>query len=404
MAISRDKPGRGVYSFGGEGKSDGEDGMSSGFSFFRLWGLIVKEFTQFRRDRSTFAMVISLPIVQLILFGLAINMNPHYLPAALINADDGVFSRTLVQGLQNTAYFSFNHFPKSEQDAARMMARHEVLFTLNIPPDFSRQLVRGMRPSVLMEVDGTDPVSVGYAMSAASNLLPTVFQYDLEGPLQSLNGTNGPVNFIVHTKYNPSAITQYNIVPGLLGTVLTMTFVMVASMALTREREQGTMENLLATPILPVEVIIGKAAPFLMVGYLQVIIVTMLAVWFFKVPLLGSVLLLLLLTLPFILANLFVGIMVSTLAKTQLEASQISIFFFLPSMLLSGFAFPFKGMPEWAQWIGNVLPLTHFVNIVRGIMLKGIGFLDAWPDVWPILIFMMVMLVVALNRYRQTLD
>lgn len=378
--------------------------MNDTFSMSRLWSLIVKEFTQFRRDRSTFAMVISLPIVQLILFGLAINMNPHFLPAALINSDNGVFSRTLIQGMQNTQYFTFNHFPQSEAEAAQMMARHEVLFILNIPPDFSRQLVRGKRPSVLLEVDGTDPVSVGYAMSAATNLLPTVFQYDLIGPLQHLNPKNGPVNFVVHTKYNPSAITQYNIVPGLLGTVLTMTFVMVASMALTREREQGTMENLLATPILPVEVIIGKAAPFLLVGYIQVIIVTMLATWFFKVPLLGSVWLLLLLTLPFILANLFVGIMVSTMAKTQLEASQISIFFFLPSMLLSGFAFPFKGMPVWAQWIGNVLPLTHFVNIVRGIMLKGIGFVDAWPDVWPILLFMFVMLFVALNRYRQTLD
>jgi len=378
--------------------------MTDGFSLSRLWGLIIKEFTQFKRDRSTFFMVISLPIVQLILFGLAINTNPHFLPAALINSDSGVFSRTLVQGLQNTQYFTFDHFPQSENEASKMMARHEVLFTLNIPPDFSRQLVRGKKPSVLLEVDGTDPVSVGYAMSAATNLLPTVFQYDLVGPLKSLNGTNGPVNFLVHTKYNPSAITQYNIVPGLLGIVLTMTFVMVASMALTREREQGTMENLLATPILPVEVIIGKAAPFLLVGYAQVMVVLIIAVWFFKVPLLGSVVLLLILTLPFILANLFVGIMVSTIAKTQLEASQVSIFFFLPSMLLSGFAFPFKGMPIWAQWIGNILPLTHFVNIVRGIMLKGINFFDAWPDIWPILVFMTVMLIIALKRYRQTLD
>lgn len=378
--------------------------MKDGFSWSRLWGLIIKEFTQFKRDHSTFAMVISLPVVQLILFGLAINTNPHYLPAALINSDNGVFSRTLVHELQNTQYFTFNHFPKSEKEAAQMMARHEVLFTLNIPPDFSRQLVRGKHPSVLLEVDGTDPVSVAYAMSAATNLMPTIFQYDLTGPLQNLNATSNPANLIVHTKYNPSAITQYNIVPGLLGTVLTMTFVMVASMALTREREQGTMENLLSTPILPVEVIIGKAAPFVIVGYIQVVIVTMIATWFFHVPLLGSVWLLLILTLPFILANLFVGIMVSTMAKTQLEASQISIFFFLPSMLLSGFAFPFKGMPIWAQWLGNMLPLTHFVNIVRGIMLKGINFLDAWPDVWPILLFMMIMLVIALKRYRQTLD
>lgn len=378
--------------------------MKNRFSFYRLWGLIVKEFTQFRRDRNTFAMVIGLPIVQLTLFGLAINTNPKYLSTALINADGGPFSRTLVHELENTEYFKFDHYPATEEDAGKLMATHQVLFTLNIPPDFSRKLVRGEHPSALLEVDGTDPVSVAYAVSASTNLMPTVFQYDLQGPLASLNYKGPAANLLVHTKYNPSGITQYNIVPGLLGTVLTMTFVMVASMALTREKEQGTMENLLSTPVLPVEVIIGKAMPFIIVGYLQVIIVMFIATYLFKIPLLGSELLLLTLALPFILANLFVGIMISTLANTQLEASQVSLFFFLPSMLLSGFAFPFKGMPIWAQWIGNVLPLSHFINIVRGIMLKGIGFAEAWVDLWPILVFMFVMLFIALNRYRQTLD
>lgn len=378
--------------------------MTNGFSFFRLWGLIVKEFSQFKRDHSTFAMVISLPIVQLLLFGLAINMNPKYLPTALINSDNGPFSRTLVHELENTQYFKFDHYPASEREAKKMMETHQTLFTLNIPPDFSRKLVRGEYPVALLEVDGTDPVSVAYALSASSNLMTSVFQYDLVGPLQSLNPKHGAAELRVHVKYNPSAITQYNVVPGLLGTVLTMTFVMVASMALTRERERGTMESLLSTPILPLEVIIGKAAPFLLVGYIQVIIVIMLAVFFFGVPMLGNPILLFILVLPFVMANLFVGIMISTLAKTQLEASQISLFFFLPSMLLSGFAFPFKGMPMWAQAIGNVLPLTHFINIVRGIMLKGIGFAEAWVDIWPILLFMLVMVFVALKRYRRTLD
>lgn len=374
------------------------------FSFFRLWGLIVKELTQFRRDKSTFAMVISLPIVQLILFGLAINTNPKHLPAALINFDNGPFSRTLVHQLENTQYFKFDHYPASEQAAKNLLNTHQVLFTLNIPPDFSRKLVRGEYPAALLEVDGTDPVSVAYAVSASTTLMSNVFQYDLIGPLKSLSPKTGPAELRIHTKYNPSAITQYNIVPGLLGTVLTMTFVMVASMALTRERERGTMETLLATPIRPLEVIIGKSTPYIVVGYIQVVLVILLAITFFKIPMLGSIWLLFLATLPFILANLFVGIMISTLAKTQLEASQISIFFFLPSLLLSGFAFPFKGMPLWAQELGNILPLTHFINIVRGIMLKGVHLPGVWVDLWPILIFMFAMLIIALKRYRKTLD
>lgn len=378
--------------------------MSDHFSWYRLWGLIIKEFTQFKRDRSTFALVIGLPIVQLILFGLAINTNPRHLPSALINNDDGPFARTLVHEMENTQYFKFDHHPHSEQAAQQLFDTHQVLFTLSIPADFSRQLVRGKHPEILLEVDGTDPVSVGSAVAAANGLMPSVFQYDLVGPLKWLAPKDPPATLIVHTKYNPNAITQYNIIPGLLGTVLTMTFVMVASMALTRERERGTMESLLSSPLLPIEVIIGKAAPFIVVGYLQVMIVLLLATLFFKVPLIGSAWLLLFIALPFILANLFVGIMISTIAKTQLEASQISMFFFLPSMLLSGFAFPFKGMPFWAQWLGNILPLTHFINIVRGIMLKGIGWQAVWIDLWPILLFLIVILWIALRRYRQTLD
>lgn len=378
--------------------------MITTFSLARLNGLIIKEFTQFKRDHSTFAMVISLPIVQLILFGLAINTNPKHLPSALINFDSGPFSRTLIHQLSNTQYFKFDHFPKSEKESLDMMQTHQVLFTLTVPPDFSRNLVRNKHPQALLEVDGTDPVSVAYAMSAANNLMRDVFQYDLNGPLESLKPKREPAELLIHTKYNPLAITQYNIVPGLLGTVLTMTFVMVASMALTKEREQGTLESLLTTPVLPSEVIIGKSTPFIVVGYVQVIAVILIAILFFGVPMIGSWTLLLVVTLPFILSNLFVGMMISTISNTQLEASQLSIFFFLPSLLLSGFAFPFKGMPMWAQWIGNALPLTHFINIVRGIMLKGIGFFEAWPDIWPILIFMLLMLFIAMKRYRQTLD
>lgn len=378
--------------------------MPDKFSFFRLWGLIVKEFLQFKRDYTSFVMIISMPVIQLIIFGLAINTNPKNLPTALINSDPGPYARTLIQGMENTGYFKFDHFPASEDEAKKLIETHQVLFTLNIPSDFSRQFVRGKQPQALLEVDGTDPVSVAYAVAASAGMMPNLFQYDVVGPLGFLQNKTQPAVLNVHTKYNPVAITQYNIIPGLIGTLLTMTFVLVASMALTREKEHGTMETLLSTPILPIEVIIGKAAPFIIVGYLQVFVILLIAIFLFKVPMVGSIFLLLLVVLPFVLANLSVGITISTIAKTQLEASQTSILFFLPSLLLSGFAFPFKGMPVWAQTIGQVLPLTHFINMVRGIMLKGITFKEAWIDLVPVLLFMAVMMVIALKRYRKTLD
>jgi ABC-2 type transport system permease protein len=378
--------------------------MQNTFSFYRLGSLVIKEFTQFRRDRGTFMLIVIMPILQLLIFGLAINANPKWLPSALINSDNGPFSRTLVHALENTQYFKFDHYPKSENEANKLIATHQVLFSLNIPPDFSRKLVRGDKPSALLEVDGTDPISVGYAISASNGLLTNAFQYDLIGPLKSLNPQSGPVQLIIHTKYNPTINTQYNIVPGLFGMLLTSALVVVASMALTRERERGTMETLLSTTIMPLEVIIGKATPFIIVGYLQVIIVLLMAIFFFNIPMTGNPILLLTMVFPFIIANLSVGITISTIAKTQLEASQLSMLFFMPSMTLSGFAFPFKGMPNWAQWIGNALPLTHFINIVRGIMLKGIQFSEVWVDLWPILLFILVMLSIALKRYRQTLD
>lgn len=374
------------------------------FSWRRLNGLFVKEFSQFKRDYSTFVLVIGIPLIQVLLFGLAINTNPKSLPTALLNSDNGQFSRTLIHEFANTHYFAFDHFPQTEVEADNLIKRHETLFTLNIPADFSRNIIRGKQPEVLLEVDGTDPVSVAYAVQSARDLIPNVFQYDLHGPLQSLNQTQAPINFVIHTKYNPNAITQYNIVPGLMGTVLTITFVMVASMALVRERERGTLESLLSTPITPLEVILGKSAPFFFVGYLQVILILFFATEFFKIPMHGSMLLLLFVTLPFILANLFVGILISTISRTQLEASQIGIVFFLPSLLLSGFAFPFKGMPMWAQTLGNFLPMTHYIYMVRGIMLKGVVLADIWWDLITLTLFMLIILIIALKRYRRTLD
>lgn len=374
------------------------------FSFFRVWGLVVKEFTQLKRDHTTFALIIGLPLIQLILFGMAINMNPRHLPTAVINADSGPFSRTLIQGLENTNYFRIDHYPKTEADAKRLIETHQVLFVLNIPPDYSRKLVRGEKPVALLEVDGTDPVSVTSALSASNGMMPTLYQYDLAGPLKSLNPIQGAAELRVHVKYNPSSITEYNIVPGLLGVVLTMTFVMVASMSVTKESELGTMESMLSTPLLPIEVIIGKVIPFLLVGYLQVVVVLLITRFAYHVPFFGSPVTLLVIVFPFILANLFLGIFFSTITKTQLEASQISMFFIIPSILMSGFAFPFEGMPLWARVIGDVLPMTHFNNIVRGVMLKGVGWSELWIDVWPMLAFALITCLIAVKRYRRTLD
>lgn len=378
--------------------------MFKGFSWQRLSGLILKEFRQFKRDRGTFALVIGVPILQLLFFGLAINTNPRHLPAAVINYDNGPFGRSLQQGLANTAYFDFRYALSDDMSAKELMLKHKALFILTVPPDFSRQLIQGQHPSAVLQVDGTDPVSVAYAISASNGAMPTLFQHDLVGPLAGLKPVSVPADLRIQTLYNPSGITQYNIVPGLLGIVLTMTFVMVASMALTRERELGTLETLLSTPILPIEVMLGKATPFLIVGYLQVFIVLLLAVYLFHVPFVGNAPLLILLTLPFILSCLAVGITISTLANTQLEASQMSIVYFLPALLLTGFAFPFAGMPEWAQAIGRLLPVTHYIYIIRGIMLKGISLTQALGDIWQILLFLLVVLAIALKRYRRTLD
>jgi ABC-2 type transport system permease protein len=378
--------------------------MSKIFSLFRLQGLVVKEFTQLKRDKFTFALIVGLPLIQLILFGLAINANPKELPSALINFDHGPFSRMLIHGLENTKYFKFFYFPSSPEAANELMIRHKVQTIVTIPSDYSNKLIKGENPGALLEVDGTDPVSVGYAISASNILMQSLFTNASDLPA-SFRQKNPPLaHLIVQVRYNPSAITQYNIVPGLLGLVLTMTFVMVASMALTREREMGTLESLLSTSLLPSEVIIGKTLPFLLIGYAQVLLILLMARYFFHVPFLGSFTLLLVATLPFILANLFVGIFFSTFASTQLEASQLSTFFMIPSLILSGFAFPFAGMPPWAQWLGNLLPLTHYNNIVRGIMLKGAGIQEVLYDVWPIVLFLVIILILAMRNYRRTLD
>jgi ABC-2 type transport system permease protein len=374
------------------------------FNWRRFWTIVGKEFIQMRRDRVTFAMMIGIPILQLILFGYAINSDPKHLPTAVYSADNSVFSRTIVWGLRNSSYFDIVREPKSESEIQRLLAQGTVQFAMHIPVDFSRKLLRGERPDLLLEADATDPSAVGYAIAAINLLTTTVLDRDLTGPLTNLRGSPTPFNLVVHQHYNPENITQYNIVPGLMGVMLTMTMIIITALAITRERERGTMENLLSTPVRPGEVMIGKIVPYITVGYIQVFLILLASKFLFNVPIVGSVPLLLVLTLLFIVANLAVGITFSTIAKNQLQAVQMAFFFFLPSLLLSGYMFPFRGMPGWAQDIGEILPLTHFLRVVRGILLKGNGFAEIAPDLWPIALFLVVMLAIGIKRYRQTLD
>lgn len=374
------------------------------FTLHRLWAMVLKEFIQMRRDRVTFGMMVGIPMLQLVLFGFAINSDPRHLPTAIRSADQGPFARTLVSALRHSDYFQIVAEAGTEAEAARLLQFGEVQFVINIPEDFTRRLLRGERPAVLIEADATDPSATGPALSAMRAIADSVLDRDLTGPLAPLRARGGAIELRLHAHYNPENITQYNVVPGLMGVVLTMTMVIITGLAITRERERGTMENLLATPVRPFEVMVGKILPFILVGYIQVTLILLAARFLFGVPMVGSLLLLYPVALLFIAANLAVGITFSTLAQNQLQAVQMAFFFFLPSLLLSGFMFPFRGMPEWAQAIGSCLPLTHFLRIVRGILLKGNGLTEIWPELWPIALFVVAAMAVAVKRYRQTLD
>jgi ABC-2 type transport system permease protein len=374
------------------------------YSFRRFWAILKKEFIQMKRDRVTFAMIIGIPIMQIILFGFAINSNPKNLPTVIVNGDHSPYTRRFVRGLEHTDYFKFIKTDASEKEARYLMATNRAEFILNIPTDFSRELIRGHRPKLLMTVDATDPMLSGSSMAVASLLANRLFNEKWQGALSYLRPQPPPFELEMHPKYNPEQISYYNIVPGLIGLLLTMTLVMITASVMTREVERGTMENLLAMPIRPIEVMLGKILPYVLVGYFQLFFILLTMEFIFHIPFSGSVFLLCLIAFPFILANLSVGLMFSTAAKNQLQAQQMSIFFFMPAILLSGFMFPFYGMPMWAQWIGRILPLTYFLRITRGIVLKGNGWVDSWPNIWPIIIFMTVVLSIGLIKYRRTLD
>ena len=369
----------------------------------RILAVLLKEFVQLRRDRLTFAMMIGVPLMQLVLFGYAINNDPRNLPTAVVALDQGPLVRSIVRAAENTGYFRVLH-QGSDAQAEALLARGEVQFVWVFPADFSTRLLRGERPALAVFADASDPAAAGPAMAALQSLPALALSHDLKGSLSHLRPSAAPFELRVHRRYNPEGITAYNVVPGLMGVILTMTLVMMTSMAMTRERERGTLENLLATPVRPIEMMIGKILPYALMGYVQVLIIFGAARWMFGVPMVGSFMLLSAVVLLFILATLTVGFTFSTLARSQVQSMQMTMFYFLPNMLLSGFMFPFRGMPGWAQGIGEVLPLTHFLRIVRGIMLKGSGWGEIVFEAGAIGLFLLVMGVVAMLRYRQTLD
>ena len=374
------------------------------FSLGRFWAVVAKEFIQMRRDRVTLAMMLGIPLTQLILFGYAINSDPRHLPTAVLSGDNSVFSRSIVAAMQTSSYFDVVREAESRTDAQELLRSGTVQFVLTIPELFGQRIVRGEHPVLLLEVDATDPSASSNAASAFHEIVRRALQQDLKGPLSPLAPAEFPVDIRIHAQYNPEAISQYNIVPGLMGVILTLTLVIITGLAITRETERGTMESLLSTPVNPLEVMLGKILPYILVGYVQILLIFVAARFLFHIPMRGSLPLVLALSLVFIAANLTVGVTFSSLAKNQLQAMQLSVFFFLPSLLLSGFMFPFRGMPVWAQYLGEVLPLTHYLRFVRGVLLKGNGLAESMQFMWPIVIFWVVVVAIGFKFYRRTLD
>ena len=374
------------------------------FSLSRFLAVVIKEFLQLKRDPLTMSMMLTVPLMQLLLFGFAINNDPHRLPTALFIGDDSPQARGILSALEATNYFSVDHVVTTRAEGDRLLMRGEVQFMISVPPGFGRDLVRGDRPQLLIEADASDPTTIASALASAPTAIEQALGRDLKGPLAVRLPAPGPVDPVLHRLYNPEGLTRYNIVPGLMGVVLFMTMVMMTAMAVTRERERGTLENLLAMPISPFELMLGKICPFIGIGAVQVAIIMIVAKLLFGVPLVGSVWLVAAATMLFIAVNLALGFTISTMVDTQLQASQASFMPMLPSMMLSGFMFPFRGMPDWAQWLGECLPMTHFLRIVRGVFLKGAGLADCAIGLGALALMLVIVMAVAMSRYRQTLD
>jgi ABC-2 type transport system permease protein len=380
-----------------------------GFSLDRVTAVMIKEFKQLTRDRLTYAMMLGLPVVQLLLFGYAINTEPRHLPTAVLVQEDSVFARSMVSALAHSAYFDLTAQARSPAELDEMIRQGRVQFAVTIPADFTRRVARG-DPSgrngaqILVEADATDPSATGGAVAALAALPTQALIHDLKGALQPRGQGVPPFQVVVHARYNPEAITAYNIVPGLLGVILSMTLVMMTALSVTRETERGTMESLLATPVEPLEVMAGKLAPYVVMGLVQTAIILLLARFLFGVPMAGGWTGLSLGVALFIVGSLALGFLISTVARSQLQAMQMSVFYIFPSILLSGFMFPFRGMPAWSQVLGEAIPVTHFLRVVRGALLKGQDLGDMWRELLALLAFVSIVTALAMARYRRTLD
>jgi len=378
--------------------------LGSLFSLRRLRALMTKELIQMRRDRVTFAMMIGVPLMQLMLFGFAINSDPKGLPAALVAPTQDRFTRAMVSALETTGYYRFTHVGVTATEAEFLISRGDVSFVVTVPSDFGRRVLRGDQPQILIEADATDPSVASGAISTLGTVAADALLRETGGEAAAKARADAQLSVVVHRRYNPEGITQYNIVPGLLGVILQMTMVMMTGMALTREIERGTMENLLSMPVTPSEVMLGKVLPYFAVGGVQVLVVLTVAKLVFGVPFLGSLPLLLAGVGLFVMALVILGYLISTVARTQMQAMQLTFFYFLPSLLLSGFMFPYRGMPVWAQVLGEALPLTHFLRLVRAIMLKGADFPAVAQQLSVLALFVLGFAVLALTRFRRTLD
>jgi len=372
----------------------------SGEFWRRTAAMLIKEFIQLRRDRMSFGMIIMIPLMQLVLFGYAINTTPRHLPTAVLLQETSDVGRSILAALKNTRYFKVTHVAHNAAEFDRLLASGTVLFAVEIPANFERALRRGDRPALLLAADATDPVAAGSALSALGTIVTTALRNDHAIP----DSTAPPFEVRTHARYNPAASTALNIVPGLVGTILTMTMLIFTALSVTREIERGTMESLLSMPITPVEIMLGKIVPYVMVGFIQAALIIGVGIALFGVPIFGSLALLALLSTLFITTNLSIGYTFSTIAQNQLQAMQMSMMFFLPNILLSGFMFPFAGMPNWAQWVGEALPLTHFIRIVRAIMLKGSGLEDLRYDAIALAVLTLFAMTIAVTRFRRTLD
>jgi len=376
----------------------------NGFSGTRVLAVMIKEVKQLTRDRLTYAMMLGVPVLQLLLFGYAINSEPRHLPTAVLVQENSVFARSIVGALDHSAFFDLVAQARSPVELNEMIRDGRVQFAVTVPGDFTRRVSRGEKPQILVEADATDPSATSGAVAALAALPQEALAHDLKGAVAERGQSVPAFEVVVHRRYNPEAITAYNIVPGLLGVILTLTLVMMTALSVTRETERGTMESLLATPVEPLEVMAGKLAPYVIIGLVQTAIILILARFLFDVPMQGGWIGLSVGVSLFIVGSLALGFLISTLARSQLQAMQMTVFYLLPSILLSGFMFPFRGMPVWAQWLGEVIPVTHFLRVVRGALLKGQGLGDMWRELLALLAFVCVVTALAMARYRRTLD